>query len=41
MGVRPTQLVDIISKKMRKQRENELVTIVNNIPYFQSVRNIK
>jgi hypothetical protein len=41
MGVRSTQLADIISKKIRKQRENELVRIVNNIPYSQSVRNIK
>jgi len=41
MCVRPTQLADIFSKKIRKQRENELVTIVNNILYFQSVRNIK
>ncbi len=41
MGVRPTQLADIFSKKIRKQRENELVTIVDNITYFPTVRNKK
>ena len=35
MGARPTHLADIISKKIRKQRENELEAISKKEKWFE------